>query len=116
MAKRIFRWEPLPLSAEECYEKAKDANVKLSRLKLCNTAFTMTALDLAVLQRDVDYLDNRLRDLLIISNDRLAIRRHTVLTGRVELLDEKKRAFIRAVDIIDEKFMPIYRERLKAGK
>ena len=116
VAKRIFRWEPLPLSAEECYNKAKDANVKLSRLKLCNTVFTTAALDLAVLQKDVDYLDYRLTDLLKVSSNRLAIRRHAALTGQIDLLDERKQEFLRAVDIMDEKFMPLYRERLKAGK
>jgi len=116
IARQIYEWEPLPISAQDCYIKVKDPFVKLSRLEVCNSAYTLATLGLAVLQRDVDYLHNRLTDLLKVSNDRLAIRSNQTLEGQIELLNEKKREFLRAVDIIDEKFMPLYLERVKSGE
>jgi len=113
IARQIYEWEPIPISAQDCYIKVKDPFVKLSQLEICNSAYTLTALGLAVLQSNVDYLHNHLTDLLKLSNDRLAIQSNKDLEWQIELLNEKKQDFLQAADIIDEKFMPLYRERVK---
>lgn len=112
----LRKWNPDISFAQDCYDWVRDPNFNLSALSLCNNMLLIELVEYTVIHKDIHYLRNRLAGLLEVSNDKLAVNRKRTIDEQIEALKFKKQKHDEAASIIDDKFMPLYRARKKAGE